>query len=138
MKKKPAKKSKEVAIPVPYFKECVDVYFTFVERITGFKPAWGAMEGKAMKELIRWLQANKKQEIDPPKLLQMIFDHYDFWDPFHRQQLKINQINSNIINIVHFIKNAKRINDTNNKQGFADRKRELQRRASGLGGEANI
>ena len=65
-----------------------------------------ASDGKAMKEIISYLksQADDGQELDAWKF---ILGNWDRLDKFLQNQIKIRQINSNLINILNQFRNAK-------------------------------
>lgn len=115
----------------PFYSECVKIYFDFIIDRTGFKPVWSDMQGKVMKEFIKWMEENKKAGFEPPEVLAAILNNYEHWEPFNKKQLKINEIFSNVINIINFIKNANRINQTNNANQYRSRKEQLRERTRG-------
>ena len=80
----------------------------------------GGADGAAAKELIGYI---RKAQIQKTGLVpadenilngwKFILDSFDKWEPFHKQQLKLTQINSNLPNIMAAImgvKNGKSVN----------------------------
>ena len=85
------------------YTECMDLYFDFVKRQTGVPPMMNQIEGKAMKEIIKYLNS-----IDQSKITENfghILSSYPKWEPFHQKQIKLAQIQTNLINIINTVKN---------------------------------
>jgi len=94
---------------IPEYKLCVEIYFNFVKEKTGVEPNFTAAEGQALKKIIKWIHQNQKKEVtieNTVNAFKFIFINFDKWDDFHKKQLKLIQINSNIINIINSIKNG--------------------------------
>jgi hypothetical protein len=94
---------------IPEYKLCVEIYFDFIKKQTGVEPNFTNVEGKALKNIIKWIHQNQKKEMtieNTVNAFKFIFLNFDKWDAFHQKQLKLVQINSNIINIVNAIKNG--------------------------------
>lgn len=104
----------------PSYKNCVGIYFAFIRERTGLNPNFDAKEGRALKMIIKWIEGNLKEQDKSPlnieKGFKFILDNYDKWEPFYQNQLKLIQINSNIINIVNQIKNAITSNKSKSSQ----------------------
>lgn len=95
--------------PIPEYKQCVEIYFDFIKGQTGVEPNFTNVEGKALKQIIKWIQQNQKKDVtveNTVNAFRFIFVNFDKWDQFHKKQLKLVQINSNIINIINCIKNG--------------------------------
>jgi len=108
----------------------------YSNRNDGVPPKIDAQSGKAMKELIAYFKTvarSKYQgindlEIDE-KVLEMfsyILSQWNNLDSFTQRQIKLSQINSNISNIIEFIKNGKnqRNNQSQPKQSAIDKAQE--------------
>lgn len=107
--KKPRKlkKAKIIKEPNPAYNHCIGIYCGWIMRITGVKAKLDATQGKALKYIISYL---KSIDEDPKKITEAwnaILFSYDRWDAFHKKQLKLTEINSNLLNIIHTIKNGK-------------------------------
>lgn len=100
------KKEKEKKSPSA-FTSCIEVYNQFVLKLTGLPGKFDGQEGKAMKTIIAYLGpiANDKTDQGIINSWKHILSLHDKWEPFHRTQIKISQINSNLINIINSIKN---------------------------------
>ena len=105
-------KKKEIIITdKSVFQKCSDIYNNFCLRITNCSGVFDGLQGKSLNSIIAYLLKNVKEQ--PPtdesicNAFQVILDNYDSWDKFHKDQLKLNQINSNLINIINSIKNGK-------------------------------
>lgn len=93
--------------PNPTFTECMGIYCSWVKQITQVPAKIDATQGKALKYIIKYL---KSIDDDPKKIainFTAILSKYDKWDNFHKKQLKLTEINSNLVNIINFIKNGK-------------------------------
>jgi len=104
----------------------IDVYFDwFKQRNDGVPPNINAAEAKAAKmiaEYFKTIQAKKEpnttEEEMPEKIKNMalyIFSKWDTLEVFLQKQVKLTQINSNITNIINFIKNGKQATNNSNK-----------------------
>lgn len=110
----------------------IDVYFDwFKQRNDGVPPNINAAEAKAAKTLAEYfktIQAKKEpnttEEEMPEKIKNIalyIFSKWDTLEVFLQKQVKLTQINSNITNIINFIKNGKQAtNNKYNKQPVTD------------------
>lgn len=103
----------------------IDVYFDwFKQRNDDVPPKIDAAEAKAAKmiaEYFKTIQAKKEpnttEEEMPEKIKNMalyIFSKWDTLEVFLQKQVKLTQINSNITNIINFIKNGKQATNNNN------------------------
>lgn len=93
------------------FQKCMEIYHDFVFKQTSFKPNIDAVTGKSLKTILNTIRKNvpagtEDFEKEIITGFKYIFDHFDKWDPFHKEQLKLNQINSNLINIIATIKKS--------------------------------
>jgi hypothetical protein len=114
-------------------KNCIEVYSDFIKGRTGVGAKIGGSGGKAMKTIIEYLSAQVRTshpEYEPDRVntetvaaWNWVLSKFEKWDPFHKGQLKLEQINSNLINIISSIKNG----NTNGKKGFKDQQSELER-----------
>lgn len=105
------------------YSKCSDIYNNFCLEKTSCSGVFNAMQGKALKEIIGYLSKNVKTQPATDDSIcdafRLIFNHYDRWDKFNQGQLKLNQINSNLINILNNIKNGN--NSKNNSLDTAIR-----------------
>lgn len=112
-KKKKQEKEKESGTETEKQKSdftiCIDLYNEFIKIQAGAPAKFDGAEGKAMKSIIDYLSKTDKvlaNEVKVPGVWGFILDHYQEWDSFRRGQLKLVQINSNLINILNDIKNG--------------------------------
>lgn len=91
------------------YPRCMELYSNFIIARTTLTAKISGIDGKALKKIISYLQKNSKEKTDDGVVLAFgyILSHYDKWDVFHQKQLKLNQIESNLINIINSIKNGK-------------------------------
>lgn len=105
---------KKVEKTLTAYTGCIDIYNNFIIAKTGLPGKFDGTEGKAMKAIIAYLGPITHIKTD-----QGIIDSFshilkliDKWEPFHQKQLKLSQINSNLINIINAIKNGnKKLNN---------------------------
>lgn len=83
------------------------IYFDFVKQHTGVPPKVSQIEGKALKNIIKYLMSIKPDEREVEIGWKAIFENFNKWDAFHQKQLKLSQIDSNLLNIISSIKNGK-------------------------------
>ena len=95
---------------------CIDAYNEFVIEKTSLPGKFDGAEGKAMKSIITYLSTITHVKTDEGTInsFKHILKLYDKWEPFHKNQLKLQQINSNLINIINAIKNGSSKKSTNN------------------------
>ncbi len=113
-----AKKEKPDPKPPTPFPGCMEVYNNFILENLGVPAKIDGQEGKALKTIITYLTqiATDKEPDGIVNAFKFILVNKAKWDPFHQNQLKISQINSNLTNIINSIKNgnAKKSITTNN------------------------
>lgn len=93
------------------YSEANDLYFAFAIKETGYKPSFTKVEGKKLKELIKFFESQTKEEDKSEFVLRCfkaIFNNWHLLDDYLRKQVKLQQILSNITNILYQIKNANR------------------------------
>lgn len=124
---KKEKSSKKVEAPKLY-PRMMDVYNDFCIQKIGVNAKIGALEGKSMVNIILYLQNNVKDKEGGDDAVvdawKFILDNTERWDSFRRSQLKLNQIESNLINILNDIKNGNRQQLTKPKS-ISDRKNDI-------------
>lgn len=109
------KRASKKSDPIPNG-EYVEMYNEFLKARTGTTEQFSVAGRAALQKTILYLRQqclNNKpnlegQELDKQNLLafQYVLGNFDKWDPFHKGQLKLEQINSNLINIINSIKNG--------------------------------
>ena len=106
----------------PIYNDAVKIYFNFFRnRSGGLNPKFDAGDGKALKQMIGYFKTLSKdsptQKEDVLKTFNVIFKNWDKLDQHLRKQVKMTQINSNINNIINFLKNGQQ--QSNSKNGSA-------------------
>jgi hypothetical protein len=102
-------KGNDDAIASPLYKDCIAIYNNFIKEKTGAGAKIDGMQGNAMKEIINFiLKQEKVNGSDEQALIawKFILENFSRVEPFLQKQLKLNQINSNITNILDQIKNG--------------------------------
>lgn len=82
-----------------------ELYFQFYQNRVGIKPIFNSVDGKSLKSIIKYLTEISNNN-DPAAAWKYILDNIDKWDSFYQDQLKLNQIYSNLPNILNNIKNG--------------------------------
>lgn len=98
-------------------KKFLDEYNIFLGQLNGSQEQFSKAGRAGLSQTIKYFQAlvEKKHPGAAPEFLdqetlkswQWILNHYPKWDRFHQNQLKLEQINSNLVNIINHIKNGK-------------------------------
>ena len=106
----------------------IAIYDTFIKSKLGVGAKIDGQQGKAMKSIITYLKTNVKGETEKDILTawQFIFEQWDLLDDFTQKQIKLSQINSNILNILNQIRNGKKAGnnlETNIRNRMRNRKR---------------
>ena len=108
----PKKKTPPKTVPDPIYKKCTEIYFEWFEKLSGVKPKFDAIDGASLKKIISYFKSihhdandgtDEFQEVT--KMFSIIFLKWETIDPFFQKQTKLNQINSNLQNIINDIKN---------------------------------
>lgn len=107
------KKEKNKELPeekFPAYSECMEIYNNFCLDKIGAKAKIDGVQGNSLKKIIRYLKSNIKENPATDQAICDAFKYlltkYDYWGDFHKKQLKLNQIESNLINIIKEIKNG--------------------------------
>jgi len=100
------------------YKKSIDKYFEFYKSRNAVSPPMNATGGKAMKKMISYFRSivihNHKdfEELEIRNEIvncfEYLFSNYARWQPYHQKQLKLEQIESNLSNIIDTIKNGKK------------------------------
>lgn len=105
----------------------IDTYYEwFKNRNNGIKPKIDGAEAKAAKMLADYFRS-LQMEFEPEtleehlpekvqKMFNRILNSWETLEPFLQKQVKLTQINSNITNIVNYLKNGKQATNNNYKQ----------------------
>jgi len=101
----------------------VSLYDNFCKNTIGIGCKMNGAEGKALKQIIAYLktQVKGKGQSDLVESWRYILAKWDTLDDFHKKQMKLTQINSNLINILHQLKNNGQTKSDNLEQKIRDR-----------------
>jgi hypothetical protein len=92
------------------YKAYVKSYSDFFQDKVGLPIKMDGSEGKAMKSIISYMNTATKDKGGNGLLgWDLVLQNFDKWDNFHKTQLTIKQINSNLPNILNSIRNGKSI-----------------------------
>lgn len=90
---------------------CLDVYIDFYKRQNNMPPKLNGTDSgrefNALHEMIRYFRStpNCKTDIDVIAAFDLIFQNWSKYDAYYQKQYKLSQINSNLVNLIGFIKN---------------------------------
>ena len=126
---------KPKTVPDPIYKKCTEIYFEWFEKLSGVKPKFDAIDGASLKKIISYFKSihhdandgtDEFQEVT--KMFSIIFLKWETIDPFYQKQTKLNQINSNLQNIINDIKNkhTSRRNANSKDKSFESRSARVQ------------
>jgi len=118
---KPVNGSKQIESPIPdvntdskqdnkpnaLFPQLIAEYNDWIISKIGVPPKINGVEGKAAKQILSYLS---KITEEPLVAWKFVLDHWERVEPFLRNQIKLTQINSNLMNILNQIKNGKSTN----------------------------
>jgi len=91
----------------------IDLYDKFVTKATGAPAMINAKQGRAAKDIIGYFSAacrKKNPEAGDEEIINSwsyILENYDRWTDFYRGQILLNQISSNLPNIINSIRNGR-------------------------------
>ena len=92
------------------YKAFVKSYSDFFQDKVGLPIKMDGSEGKAMKSIISYMNTATKEKGGNGLLgWDLVLQNFERWDNFHKTQLTIKQINSNLPNILNSIRNGKQI-----------------------------
>lgn len=98
---------KQDSKPVTLFPQLIAEYNDWIISKLGVPPKINGAEGKAAKQILAYLS---KITEEPIVAWKFVLDHWERVEPFLRNQIKLTQINSNLMNILNQIKNGKSTN----------------------------
>ena len=91
--------------------QCIEIYNQFINKQTGCDAIIDGLQGKSLNTVIDYFTKNiKKQPATKESIVsavKYIFDNYEKWSEFHKKGLRLNQISSELINIIHDIRSFK-------------------------------
>lgn len=91
----------------PLFKDFLEIYFRWMREERGVPPVMNGREGKALNSIIKYFRTQSEDEQEIIATWIALLGSYDRWDKFHRSNLKISGIETNLPNIINTIKNGK-------------------------------
>ncbi|WP_372472701.1 hypothetical protein AB4865_07720 [Capnocytophaga sp. ARDL2] len=106
-----------------HYQRYVTLWFDFYERFTGLKPRFNAVEGKHLKEIIKYLQEICQSDEEALNMWQVLLENWQKLDAFHQKNTDLKYINSNLNKI---IQNAKQLTTNGTKSKYSnDFKRQI-------------
>lgn len=105
--------------PKSTYQHVIDIHWDwFKERNGGVPPKMDGIEGKGAKQLVAYLETVSRNKAgddvrlpqdvqkDVCDMFSYILNKWSSLEPFMQKQVKISQINSNITNIINYLKNG--------------------------------
>lgn len=77
-----------------------NIWFDFYERFTGLKPRFNAMEGKHLKEIIKYLQEICQSDEKALSTWEALLSNWQKVDKFHQKNTDLKYINNNLNRIL--------------------------------------
>jgi len=124
--KKKKRKEEESELPNGSYQKFLDIYSNWYESLVGVKIKFDGMQGKALKKIITYLIANSKEKNAQggADAWSYILQNWSRIDKFYQDQTKVNQIESNLPNILNQLKNgtskSKPVNSQENINNIID------------------
>jgi len=107
-KEKKKRKEEEQELPDGSYQKFLDIYSNWYENLVGVKIKFDGVQGKALKKIIAYLIANSKEKNAQggADAWEYILLNWSKIDKFYQDQTKVNQIESNLPNILNQLKNG--------------------------------
>ena len=113
------------AAPETLYTQFMGAYFHFYETRAGVKPRVNAVEGRALKSVIHYLQSICGDDLEALGTWQAILSNWHKLEAFYAKQMELRQINSNIGNLIRQLKHGKAPDQARQKANrYADDLRE--------------
>lgn len=110
IKESKPKKEKVQKEPSLIYKQFIEIYDTFIMDRTSCPGDYNAREGDCANKLITYLKSASKGKSDDAVLKNWEFilmrENWDKLEPYHKERLKLSQIQENIVNILNQIRNG--------------------------------
>ena len=102
--------------PLSQYSQFLDEYFMFFELNFKFKPKINGAEGKALKEIIKYLSEITSTQEEALTVWQQLLAGWNQLEDFYQQQNQLKQINSNLTTILIQLKNGNTKTGNKNSQ----------------------
>lgn len=103
--------------PKSQFSLFQEVFIRFYNKQSnGLESKWTGIEGKALKQIITYLNKISATEAEALAVWKQVFTYWDRLDDFYKNQIQLRQINSNLNTILIQIKDG---NSTRKNQSTA-------------------
>lgn len=98
----------DVPEPLSLYGKFLDEWFSFYKRLYGFPPKFTGADGKALKQIISYLQ-QVSNDVEALSTWQYLLGNWQKMDAFHQKNTDLKYINSQLNKI---LQNAKRGNSS--------------------------
>jgi hypothetical protein len=98
------------------YTQFLDEYFMFFELNYKFNPKINATEGKALKELIKYLNSISSTKDEALNIWKQLLNNWKCLDEFYQNQNQLKQINSNLTTLLIQLKNGNSKTGTTNNE----------------------
>ena len=99
----------DVSEPLSLYGQFLDEWFYFYKRLYGFSPKFTGADGKALKQIISYLQQVSANDTEALSTWQFLLGNWQKMDEFHQRNTDLKYINSQLNKI---LQNAKRGNSS--------------------------
>ena len=99
----------DVPEPLSLYGKFLDEWFSFYNRLYGFPPKFTGADGKALKQIISYLQQVSANDAEALATWQYLLSNWQKMDAFHQKNTDLKYINSQLNKI---LQNAKRGNSS--------------------------
>jgi hypothetical protein len=108
------------APPESLYKRFISVYDQFIKLKTDCPAKIDGTQGKAAKEIIKYLQGASKDKSDEGVVntWNYILSNWSRLEPFKQKKLKLSEINTDLINIINELKNGAKGKQSINSEGL--------------------
>ena len=113
---------KDVPDPVSLYGKFLDEWFAFYKHLYGFPPKFTGADGKALKQIISYLQQVSANDTEALATWQYLLSNWQKMDAFHQKNTDLKYINSQLNKI---LQNAKRGNSSAKQTYSTDFKRKI-------------
>lgn len=105
LRKENASKRKSTKVEPSQYTAFSDAWFNFYTTLNGVSPKFSAKDGKALKEIIKYLNGINESEEEAFVVWQQILNSWNRLDEFYRKSPDLSFINSQFNKIINNLKN---------------------------------
>lgn len=99
------------------YSEFLSAWLEFYQQFAGVKPRFNAVEGKCLKEIIKYFQEIAKDDSEALQTWKILLQNWQNLDTFHQKNTDLKYINGNLNKI---LQNAKQLTANGSKSKYSD------------------